>query len=204
MNTDYQQPKRDYASPLRAGQANQTRNRIIEAFAEQIVDGGLEDFSIERVARRAGVSTRTIYHHFPKREDLLDAISAWSDEQAGVLGIKDPIEVNDFLERLQAVFVSFDEQETFIRAQLMTQLGKTVRERGRSQRRPAIEAIVRRAAPYLAPEEVQRTTSVIHYLTSSEAWRSLKDESGMTGREAGEAVTWAIRTLLSAGSESTK
>jgi len=196
MNTPIQQTKRDYASPLRADQAIQTRSRILDAFAEQVVDGGLRDFSIERVARRAGVSTRTVYHHFPKRDDLLDAVTAWLDDRFAVQGITEPVGGEEFLERLEAVFESFDEQETFIRAQLMTELGKTIRERGRSKRRPAIDAIVRRAAPQLAPAEVRRASSVIHYLASSEAWRSLKDESGMTGREAGKAVTSAIRTLL--------
>ena len=196
MNENTRKEKRGYASPLRVDQANQTRERILEAFAEQLVDGGLKDFSIERVASRAGVSTRTVYQHFPNRDDLLDAVTTWLDERVAVEAVTEATDSEEFLHGIGAAFASFDEHETMIRAQLITELGQTIRAHGRSRRRPAIESIVRRAAPNLAPSEIRRATSVIHYLASSEAWRSMKDESGLSGREAGQAVTWAIRTLL--------
>ncbi len=196
MNRKTPQEKRVYASPLRADQASQTRERILEAFTEQLVDGGLKDFSIARVARRAGVSSRTVYHHFPNRADLIDAVTTWLDDRLAVEPVAEATDGEEFLHRIGATFGSFDEHETMIRAQLITELGLTIRAHGRSRRRPAIEAIVRRAAPRLEPPEVHRATSVIHYLASSEAWRSMKDESGLSGEEAGQAVTWAIRTLL--------
>lgn len=197
MNTETLQSKREYESPLRANQASQTCDRILGAFAEQVVDDGLKDFSIERVARRAGVSTRTVYHHFPNRDELLDAVAAWLESQVSE-DVKEASDSEEFLRRLGLIFESFDENETLIRAQLITELGQTVRQRGRSQRRPFIEALVRTTAPNLEPDKVRRATSVIHYLGSSEAWRSLKDESGLSGSEAGQAVGWAIRTLLEA------
>ncbi len=201
MNTEEQQAKREYESPLRANQASQTRARILDAFAEQMVDGGLKDFSIERVARRAGVSTRTVYHHFPNRDELLDAVSAWLESQVSE-DIKGAADSEEFLRRLGLAFESFDEHETLVRAQLITELGRSVRAAGRSQRRPTIEALVRSTAPKLAPAEVHRISSLIHYLGSSEAWRSLKDESGLSGSEAGQAVSWAIQTLLTEAKKS--
>ena len=74
MNAENKQERRDYSSPLRADQANRTRVRILEAFAEQLVDVGAKDVSVERVARAADVSMRTVYHHFATREALFDAV----------------------------------------------------------------------------------------------------------------------------------
>lgn len=196
MNTEVKQSGRQYASPLRAEQADQTRSRILAAFAEQVVDSGLRDFSIERVARRAGVSPRTVYHHFPRRDDLLDAINSWIDTRFSAEAITAPVKGEEFARRLERLFQRFDENETLVRAQLVTQLGQTLRERGRSRRRPIIEEIVREAVPRLNPDDVRRAAAVIHYLASSEAWRALKDEWGLEGREAGEAVAWAVRALL--------
>jgi AcrR family transcriptional regulator len=196
MNSNKVHPKRDYSSALRKQQAAQTHDRILEAYAEQMVDSGVKDFSIERVAQRAGVSPRTVYHHFPNRDDLVDAVAEWLDEKAAVRTIEESINVDEFLQHVGNAFETFDSQEAFLRAQLMTEMGREVRGRGRSKRRPAIESMIRREAPNLKPSELRRATSVIHYLTSSEAWRSMKDESGLTGREAGQAVTWAIRVLL--------
>jgi AcrR family transcriptional regulator len=196
MNTQGAQARREYSSPLRAEQANRTRERILEAFAEQIAGDGAEDTSMERVAKRAGVSLRTVYYHFPTRESLFDAVSAWMDEKHAALGVADIQTPGDLLKRLPVIFESFDEHESFIRAQLITDVGRAVRDRSRSRRREMIEAIVKRAAPGATPAEIHRVTSLVHYLTNSEAWRSMKDESGMTGLEAGEAVAWAVGVLL--------
>ena len=47
-----------------------------DAFADQLADTGLQDFSVAKMAERAGVSVRTVYHHFPDRDALLDALDA--------------------------------------------------------------------------------------------------------------------------------
>lgn len=196
MNAERKQRRRDYASPLRADQAAQTRARILEAFAEQLVDAGAKDVSMDGVAKTAGVSLRTVYHHFPTREALFDAVSTWMDEKYAAMGVGDISDVAGLLERIPVIFESFDQYETFLRAQLISEVGRALRDRSRARRRQAIEAMVMRSAPGAGPAEVRRVTSLIHFLTNSEAWRSLKDESGMTGREAGETVVWAIETLL--------
>ena len=196
MNTEDAKPKRQYASRLRESQAGQTRARILEALAEQIGDAGRKDFSIERVALRAGVSPRTVYHHFPNRDELLDGVTLWLDEQATGRTIEEALTADELLTHIGVVFEAFDQQESLIRAHLVTELGQAVRRRGRSRRPPVIEAIVRQEAPGAPEAEVRSAVALIHYLTSSEAWRSMKDESGMTGRDAGQAVAWAIHTLL--------
>lgn len=48
-----------------------TRGRILEAAVRCLVDGGIDDVRIARVARRAGVSTALVHYHFETREALL-------------------------------------------------------------------------------------------------------------------------------------
>jgi AcrR family transcriptional regulator len=196
MNTGVEKQKRAYKSSLRDRQAGETRSRILEAFSAQIVDSGLKDFSIEQVAQRAGVSARTIYHHFPNRDELFDAVTSWVHEQATGENLADAATLDEFTGQIGKVFQSFDQHESMVRAQLVTELGQTVRRRARSQRRLVIESLVRSEAPGLPDAEVKNASALIHYLSSSEAWRSMKDESGLSGDEAGKTVVWAIRTLV--------
>lgn len=57
-----------------------TRRAILEAMVDVIMETDGIGFSVQAVADRAGVTHRTIYNHFPTREALCDAFSAYVDE----------------------------------------------------------------------------------------------------------------------------
>ena len=59
---------------LRARQLALARQAIVDACAELVTERRHLDFAMKDVAERAGVSLRTVYNHFPTREDLLDAL----------------------------------------------------------------------------------------------------------------------------------
>lgn len=67
---------RQYSSPLRAEQANQTRLAIIEAAFKLFLENGYSETSIRAIAREAGVSERTIYATFKEKSSILNAIAA--------------------------------------------------------------------------------------------------------------------------------
>ncbi len=53
--------------------AQRNRDRIVEVARDLFREQGY-DASLDEVARRAGVGPGTLYRHFPRRDDLLDAI----------------------------------------------------------------------------------------------------------------------------------
>ncbi len=68
---------RTYDSPLREEQALATRARIVGALCDLLVEERPSRISISAVARRAGVSVRSVYNHFPTKDDLFDAIEPY-------------------------------------------------------------------------------------------------------------------------------
>ena len=203
MTADTRQPKnatrkRRYQSTLRDEQAEFTRSRILEAAAEQIIDRSAGQFSVERVAQRAGVAPRTIYHHFPNREALLIALDAWVESRFNTGATALPTDAAGLPGMIETVFSSFDENESFVRAQLLSGAGQEVRSLIRAQRRQALEALIKSLPAELSDAQARDATALVHHLISSETWRALKDESGLSGKEAGRAVAWALRALLSA------
>ena len=48
-----------------------TRSRILDAAVRCLVDGGIDEVRIARVARLAGVSSALVHYHFETREALL-------------------------------------------------------------------------------------------------------------------------------------
>jgi AcrR family transcriptional regulator len=64
-------PRRRRGGPTRAQQRAMTRQTILEATVQCLVDDGYATLTTRRVARRAGVAQSTVMHHFETREALL-------------------------------------------------------------------------------------------------------------------------------------
>lgn len=60
--------------PLRARQAEATRNLLIEVARESFTERGYAATSIDDVIQRAGVARGALYHHFPGKEALFRAV----------------------------------------------------------------------------------------------------------------------------------
>src|SRR5262245_33889214 len=74
------------AMKLREKQLADTRRAILEAVASEIAESGPAGFSVQGVADRAGVTHRTVYHHFPTREALNDAFAEYVEQVLGNQG----------------------------------------------------------------------------------------------------------------------
>ena len=185
---------RSYASPLRERQAEQTRDLIMEALAEQLAEAGLRDFNIPRLARRAGVSIRTVYRYYPTRDALLDAFDVWMDDR--IVDFPLPKTADEIADLAARTFPAFDENEPIMLAQWATPQGRDVRARGRRRRVKAYAAALREVTDNLDAEEAGAALGVISYLMSSLTWKTLKEEFALDGKQSGTAVAWALRTLI--------
>jgi hypothetical protein len=47
----------------------------------------------------------------------------------------------------------------------------------------------------LSPEDRRRVVAVIYLLVSAPTWQAIREQSGLSGAEAGEAAAWAVRVL---------
>jgi hypothetical protein len=55
---------------------------------------------------------------------------------------------------------------------------------------------LRAELPAIPADELRRAEAVLAYLHNMLAYTVLREESGLSGDEVGEAVGWAIRTLV--------
>jgi AcrR family transcriptional regulator len=73
MSTDI--VKRRYDSPLRRAQAEETRNRILDAALGRFADHGYAATSIASIARDAGVVPETVYATFRSKHGIVDGLT---------------------------------------------------------------------------------------------------------------------------------
>ncbi len=78
-------PVAEETAPRRAGL---TRARIVELALEIIDEDGLDALNMRRLATAAGVKPMSLYHHFPSKSAILDAVS--EKIAAAALGVSPP------------------------------------------------------------------------------------------------------------------
>jgi AcrR family transcriptional regulator len=183
-----------YDSKLRRELAEQTRERILEAFADELAEAG-EAFSIPRVAKRAGVATRTVYHHFPNREIQIEELAKWIEKRVG--GETELPRSIDDLERYTRNRVErFFAHEHLFRAQLTTGIASTVRARRRREREAAFEACIAKAG--LRGEQAKVTGALIKHLVSAKFGVPLADDYGLSPEQMVAVQSWVVGVVAAA------
>ena len=74
MAGDVKSVRRAYHSPLRVGQAEQTRRRVLESARRLFIDRGYAGTTVAAVAEHAGVSPETIYLSLGGKRGLLEGV----------------------------------------------------------------------------------------------------------------------------------
>jgi AcrR family transcriptional regulator len=182
-----------YHSPLRESQAAATRERIVEACVALMQRGA--DLTYAAVAAAAEVQERTVYRHFPKKEDLETALWDW---------IVAHLTHADFAARneeqlvaaMRDSFTGFDADAPLIQAMLHSPQGLDVRRRQQPVRRAMFEACIDSAAPGAPPQVRARAAAVLQVLYSSASWELLRSFWDMDATEAADAIELGIRSLL--------
>ena len=185
---------RSYESPLRAEQRDATRNRVLEAAVEQLAGDGVEELTIPLVARRAGVSVRTVYVHFPTKDALFEAIAERLDEKVGVITY--PPRADDLPAFAMSVFAGFDADEKLYTVALRSKAGREVAASRRGKRIAELERALAQDLAGLDQVARRRALAAVYVMQNIGSWRAMKDYFGLSGSEAGEAAAWAIRAML--------
>jgi AcrR family transcriptional regulator len=104
---------RRYHSPLRAEQADQTRQRVLTAARELFLEHGYAGTKVDEVARAAGVSPDTVYVSLGGKKGLLEGVwamavagptePAFADEDEQVAAIAAATDAPERLRRLVAL-----------------------------------------------------------------------------------------------------
>jgi AcrR family transcriptional regulator len=179
---------------LREQHAEATRERILSAVAELLERDEADDLTMPGVADAAGISLRTVYRYYPTREELLEAVGRWIGDD--LLRHPYPQTLDEVAELFRVGCRDFDEHPGLVRALALSQLGQRVRGYRRRERVQAISAALRDEVGDLPDEELRRAEAVLAYLHNILAYTALREESGLSGEQIGDALGWAIETLV--------
>lgn len=171
-----------------------TRERILAAVAELLERGKPEDFTVPGVAEASGVSLRTIYRYYPTRDELLEAAGRWIGDE--LLEHPYPRDLDEVADLFEVGCRDFDKRPGLVRTMALSQLGQSVRGYRRRERLEAIGRALREEVGGVGEQQLRSAEAVLAYLHNMLAYTTLREESGLSGEETGQAIAWAIRTLI--------
>jgi AcrR family transcriptional regulator len=186
---------RPYVSPTRQASALATREAILQAFVEQLSEPGREGISPGDAARRAGVSLRTVYTHFPNAESQIVALGEWFDLHfypngvAVATGPEDlpryfrDIHANALLSPLSRMLATTQSSEW-----------KEVRQRRRARRLDAIRKAVKSVgAPARATEDA---TAMLLALSGADASWPMHDLYGLPLDRVPDVIAGTVALIV--------
>jgi AcrR family transcriptional regulator len=189
--------RKSYRSETRDAAASETRAKIIGA-ARTLLAGGenLPAFSLEAVAREAGVARLTVYNAFKSKRGLLEAIFDDTARQGGLFELPSVFAEPDTvqaLSRVVSVFCRFwaSHGKVFPKFMAVARLDDEIAEslvQRSERRRQVLMVLVGRIAS--GPEQTD-LVDVIFALTSFEMYHALS-----VRRRSGRAIEALIQKLL--------
>ena len=187
---------RRYRSELRDAAVDVTRTRIMQA-SRRLLTGGkdLPAFSLDAVAREAGVTRLTVYNQFESKRGLLEAVFDDIAERGGLFELRSVLAEADAmasLRRVVAVFCRFWASHDRVLAKLagMTKLDRDIAaslKQRTERRRGVLKVLVKRLARGRAPDDL---VDVLFTLTSFETFEALSVRQRSAA--AVEALIWQL------------
>jgi AcrR family transcriptional regulator len=170
-----------------------TRDHILSAAVELLVEHPDHPFSHESVAKAAGVGARTVYRYFPAQADLFEALWGQVRERSGTVF---PTAEAEIVPKIGVLYRAFDRNEKLVRAVMESPAGARVRARGAEEGRSSFDQSLQDLIRGRSPVERRQVRAVFHAIHSGPFWQMLRDRGELSGPEAIAAASWAAQALL--------
>lgn len=182
--------RRSYVSSVRDAAAAETRERVIAAAAKRLrEDAGIASFSLDNVAKAAGVTRLTVYNQFGSRRALLEAVFDDIARQGGLariaaaMAMPDPRAALDALVEIFCAFWSRDPAVGRLHDAMATdpEFASALIARNERRRKALTVLVDRMAAKAASRRSRQDAVDMIFALTSYPMFAML-----LRGRSTGE------------------
>ena len=188
--------RKPYRSDLRDAAADVTRARIVKA-ARRLLTGGkdLPAFSLDAVAREAGVTRLTVYNQFESKRGLVEAVFDDIAERGGLFELRSVLADADAMSSLRgivAVFCRFWASHDRALAKLagMTKLDRDIAAslKQRTERRRGVLTVSVKRLPGV--READDLVDILFALTTFETFEALSVRQRSAA--AVEALIWRL------------
>jgi AcrR family transcriptional regulator len=192
---------RSYSMAKRAQARDQTRQRLMSAGTDLVLEGGSTTLTMTAVAERADVALRTVYNHFATVDDLFAAVMGAINEEFAALA-PEPVDAENgspvaALRALTGQWFAEIARQADRLAALLSIRGSAGLDRAlaaarqlRLERVRSIMAVAERGG--LLRVSLDDAVAMAYVETSYQTWAALVPQLGMTTDAAADLVTRSI------------
>lgn len=185
---------RKYDNSTRLEKSNNNRQKIIENYVDLLVEKRGDEISLEELADRAGLSTRTLFRFFGDKKSLTRELETYLESYVTrVAGNLQIMTVEDFAE---FAFQVFDKYESLLLAYLYTNFGQQSRVLFRKKFNALVMEKIKAQVPAVNSKVEQQRAQMIITLINANIWSDLRNVYNESGAEQGKTMKWAVSTLL--------
>ena len=186
--------KRQYNNVARAENSKLTQASIIESYVSLLVKNRGGEVQLAEVAKKTGISQRTIFRFFDDKKALHAAMDDYllSYLKASV----DQMESSDFIGFAKNAYLLFDKYESLTTAYVLSSFGNQARTIFRKKLNLEMITRISKERKIELNEKNSKRLALVTSLVNSKIWYDLKTDSGYSGADMNEAVDWALSTLL--------
>ncbi len=187
---------RRYRSPTRAAQAEATRQAILDAFRDQLLEPGREALSPTDAASAAGCSVRTVHGYFPTKESRVVALAESLEHELWAEPVRPPETADDLPDHFRRIHEKALGDP--LAAALIKHGGAEWEEVRARRRADRLEAVRRTIAEIGAPAApTAQATAAILALAGAEVSLTMRDELGLDAGEIPDALAYAVGAIVS-------
>lgn len=191
---------RQYTQRARADSKERTRRAILEATQDLFREDFLPETSLERIAERAGCSSRTILRQFGSRDGLIEATIADAESEVMRTREAEPGDIPGAVRRLVEHYEETgDETARWLGAAERYPLVRQVTESGMRMHRAWAESVFAPDLAGLARPRRKELVAVLASVTDLYMWVLLRRRHGLS-RAATEAAILDLVESARAGS----
>lgn len=192
------EPGRPYRMVARAEKVSRTGEAIIAASLALYHEMWLDEITLEKVAAKAGVSTKTLMRRYGSRDGLVAAVGRTLAERVADQRFQAP--VGDLPGAVANLLTHYEHNgdlalRNMVQAQRFPQIAALV-EHGRAEHRQWVDHVF---APWLTDRpgpERELLRAQLTAITDVTVWQVLRHDLGLDERRTATAVEGLLRALL--------
>lgn len=176
-----------------------TRAAIVDAVVEALEEEHPASLHMDAIARRAGVTVRTVYRYFPTKQALLDDVAEIQRRRVEAMSGSAQALYDDQARWLPALWHTFADDITSVRAQHRAGIGSQLRSSRLDESRRGVRLAFERDHPDLTSGQLDRLVDCVIAVTSSSMFLELHDRMGWDVDDAARMSLWMVDALIANG-----